>query len=45
VEKDGASGALKGDKLLEQKSLIDGAKDQPNFEFPYQVPKSIEGWD
>lgn len=45
VERDGASGALKVEQLLEQKSLIEGAKEQPQFEFPYQVPKSIEGWD
>ncbi len=38
-------GVLKGDKLLERKSRIDGASDQPKFDFPYEAPKSIEGWD
>jgi ferredoxin-type protein NapG len=45
VKTDGTSGALKGDKLLEQKALIERPKDQPKFEFPYKVPNSIEGWD
>ncbi len=38
-------GVLKGEKLLEQKSRIDGGSDQPKFDFPYEAPKSIEGWD
>lgn len=39
------SGALRGEDLLREKYSIEGAKDQPKFEFPYQTPKSIEGWE
>lgn len=36
---------LKGDLLLEQKYKIEGPRERPQFDFPYKVPKSIEGWD
>lgn len=45
AEKQGQQGVLKGERLIEQKSRIDGSKQAPKFEFPYKAPKSIEGWD
>lgn len=36
---------LKGDKLLNKKSTIQGSQEQPKFEFPYKTPKAIEGWE
>ncbi len=45
VEKQGQQGVLKGEKLIEQKSRIDGSKEAPKFDFPYKAPTSIEGWD
>jgi ferredoxin-type protein NapG len=32
-------------ELLERKSTLGGSGEQPKFEFPYEVPKKIEGWD
>lgn len=40
-----ATGALTGDKLLEIKSEIEGSSEAPKFQFPYETPKGIEGWD
>lgn len=37
--------AFKGDRLLERKYKIEGAQEQPKFDFPYKTPNSIEGWD
>jgi ferredoxin-type protein NapG len=45
VEKQGQQGVLKGERLIEQKSRIDGSKEAPKFDFPYKAPTSIEGWD
>jgi ferredoxin-type protein NapG len=39
------AGVLKGEQLLEQKSRIEGTKELPKFDFPYETPKKIEGWD
>jgi ferredoxin-type protein NapG len=44
-EKEGSSGVLKGEKLLEQKQRIEGAQEKPKFDFPYQQPKGNEGWE
>jgi ferredoxin-type protein NapG len=44
-EKESPGKAFKGDLLLEQKYKIEGSREQPQFEFPYKTPKSIEGWD
>lgn len=43
--KETGSGLLKGEGLLEEKSRIEGYRDQPKFDFPYKTPKSIEGWE
>ncbi|AFM26764.1 4Fe-4S dicluster domain-containing protein [Desulfomonile tiedjei] len=45
VPAQGSAGVLKGEQLLEQKSRIDGTKELPKFDFPYETPKKIEGWD
>ncbi len=45
VEKQGQQGVLKGERLIEQKSRIDGSREVPKFDFPYKAPTSIEGWD
>lgn len=44
-EKETSGKVFKGDLLLEKKSRIHGPKEQPEFEFPYKTPKTIEGWD
>jgi ferredoxin-type protein NapG len=44
-EKRGAPGALKGEELLERKSRIQGSSDKPTFKYPYEIEKSIEGWE
>ncbi len=36
---------LKGEKLLERKYRIEGSQAPPKFEFPYEAPKHIEGWE
>lgn len=36
---------LRGEQLLEQKSRIDAAPGKPSFEFPFDAPKNIPGWD
>lgn len=36
---------LKNDRLLEEKSKIEGARDLPEFKFPYEIKKTIEGWE
>ncbi len=38
-------GPLKGDLLLEKKQRIEGATDKPVFDFPYDVPDTIEEWE
>jgi ferredoxin-type protein NapG len=38
-------GVLRGEDLLREKYSIEGTKDGPQFQFPYEVPKSIEGWE
>jgi ferredoxin-type protein NapG len=37
--------ALRGEELLREKSQIEGSKDQTGFQFPYKVPKTIDGWE
>ena len=39
------SKVLKGEKLLEKKSTIAGPNEQPEFKFPYDTPKALEGWE
>jgi ferredoxin-type protein NapG len=41
----GGSQVLKGEKLLEQKQKIEGSLEPPKFDFPFETPKGIEGWD
>ncbi len=41
----GAGRVLKGEELLREKATIEGAREQPKFEFPYETPKSVEGWE
>lgn len=43
--KEGPGRVLKGRELLDRKDQIPGAKGQPAFEFPYEVPKKIDGWE
>ena len=45
AEKDPTSRVLTGDRLIEEKSRIQGPSDQPTFQFPYEIQKKIEGWD
>jgi hypothetical protein len=44
-QKEGASGVLKGEKLLERKQKIEGSLEKPKFEYQFEPPKGIEGWD
>lgn len=44
-EKGGGFQVLKGEKLLERKQQIEGSLEKPKFEFPFEPPKGIEGWD
>jgi ferredoxin-type protein NapG len=45
TQRRGPSGkALRGQELIDEKFAIQGAKDKPEFQFPYKIPKSIEGW-
>ncbi|MBM3302246.1 MAG: 4Fe-4S binding protein, partial [Deltaproteobacteria bacterium] len=39
------SKVLKGQELLDQKYKIEGSDKLPRFRFPYERPKSIEGWE
>lgn len=39
------SGVLKGEDLLEKKSRIEGTRGEPEFSFPYETPKKMEGWE
>lgn len=41
----GGSRALTGDELLEMKSRIEGSSEAPKFQFPFEAPKGIEGWE
>lgn len=43
--KPGAGTVLKGEDLLREKNAIEGTRDKPKFEFPYEQPKSVEGWE
>jgi ferredoxin-type protein NapG len=36
---------LKGDDLLKEKSGITGSSETPQFTFPGEPPKTIEGWE
>jgi len=45
IETKTPSGVLKGEKLLEQKSRIEGTRGEPDFSFPYETPKKMEGWE
>jgi len=45
AEGPGVAQPLTGDKLLEMKSKIEGSPEAPKFQFPYETPKGIEGWD
>lgn len=40
-----SAGALKGEALIEQKMRIDGSEDKPDFDFPYEIPKTLEDWE
>jgi ferredoxin-type protein NapG len=44
-EKPGPRKVLKGEELLREKSAIEGPREQPKFDFPYEQPKSVEGWE
>ena len=39
------SRVLKGQDLLDRKYTIEGSDAPPKFTFPYEIPKSIEGWE
>lgn len=39
------SGVLKGKQLLEEKYKIEGSDSPPTFDFPYETPKTTEGWE
>lgn len=41
----GPDHALHGRELIEEKARIDGAKEEPEFSFPYEAPEEIEGWE
>lgn len=36
---------LSGERLLDEKFKIDSSGKQPTFEFPYDKPSSLEGWE
>jgi len=36
---------LSGQRLLDEKLKIDASGKQPTFEFPYEKPSSLEGWE
>lgn len=36
---------LSGERLLDEKFKIDSSGKQPTFEFPYEKPSSLEGWE
>lgn len=38
-------GPLKGQELIDRKYQIDSSGKQPTFDFPYEVPKTIEDWE
>ncbi len=44
-DKDVGGGVLTGEKLIEQKAKIQGSRDQPAFQFPYEIQEKIDGWD
>lgn len=37
--------AFKGEELLERKAKIEAAPDKPQFRYPYEIQKEIEGWE
>jgi ferredoxin-type protein NapG len=43
--KPGSGEVLKGEDLLREKNAIEGTREKPKFEFPYEQPKSVEGWE
>lgn len=45
TERPSGSQALTGEQLLEMKSKIQGSSEAPKFQFPFETPKGIEGWD
>jgi ferredoxin-type protein NapG len=44
-KKPGVGKALKGEELLKEKNAIEGTTEKPKFDFPYEQPKSVEGWE
>jgi ferredoxin-type protein NapG len=45
TRKPGPGKVLKGDDLLREKSTIEGTGEKPKFDFPFEQPKSVEGWE